>query len=196
MLSKRGQESVPFQLLVVIVMLGFVLVMGLYVLTRSNEQQCGEQAKKLLERTRQDFESLIKQDELKRVTIDLPQCGEGKKELSIRLEQDRQICSLYCIGANERCVLLVFSSEAISQATCLRIPPTTQFLGETECSLPERRPPGLIPDEFSFKQIGFARTSGGETVNALEDGEYFFTQKTSITTGVPQVCAYKLTTSP
>lgn len=194
MLSQKAQEAVPFQLLVVIVMLGFVLVMGLYVLTRSNEQQCGEQAKKVLERTRQDLESLVKQDELKRITIDVPQCGEGKKELSIRLEQDRQICSLYCIGANERCVLLVFSSEEISQATCLRIPPTTQFLGVTECSKPERRPQS-IPQDFEPFPVDFARTIGGLTENDLNAGEYFFTQKTSFETGAPQVCAYKLSTS-
>lgn len=194
MLSQKAQEAAPFQLLVVIVLLGFVMIMGLFVLTRSNDQQCAEQAKKLLERTRQDLESLIKQDELKRMTIDVPQCGEGKKELSIRLEQDRKICSLYCIGANERCVLLVFSSEELSQATCLRIPPTTQFRDIVVC---ENEKPDLIKEQrFVAVPIGFARTVNGETINALEAGEYFFTQKTSFETGSPQVCAYKLQTSP
>ncbi|MBI4044391.1 MAG: hypothetical protein HY392_01660 [Candidatus Diapherotrites archaeon] len=193
MLSQKAQEAAPFQLLVVVVMLGFVLVMGLFVLTHSNEQQCGEQAKKVLERTRQDLESLIKQDEIKRITIDVPQCGEGKKELSMRLEQNREVCSLYCIGANERCVLLVFSSETISQATCLRVPPTTQFLGVTECGNPERRPKS-IPLDFELFPVDFAKTSGGQTENDLNAGEYFFTQKTNPQSGVPEVCAYKLQT--
>ncbi|GEM_PF-3547136 len=180
MISSRGQEAAPFELLVGVVMMAFVLAIGFVVITGSQKAQCEQQAKDLVERLRSEFESLFKNESSKHLSVESPSCFSEKSSIEIRGQKDREVCALFCSGSNERCTLIMFSTETFSEIGCLRVPQDILFKEPENC---ENTPQDSVP--FNFEPVSFGYNKD------LNAGNYFFSKKVVFSTSQPEICSYK-----
>mgnify|MGYP001578348536 CR=1 FL=1 len=183
MLNQKGQESAPFQLLIGIVLVTFVIITGVVLLTESAEQQCNQHVVSTVENLRIEFEDLVKNSASKNIQIRAPDCFDQTAKVDILLERDRKTCSFFCVGSNETCTLLSFSGEKYSEIVCLKIPIQTQFLkaANTAC---QNKPNDVVPPNYEPINLDFKVP--------LFTGNYFFTKTNDHLTNVPEICAYKL----
>lgn len=194
MLSQNAQEAAPFELLIGVILLGFVLVMGFIVLSQSQESQCEQEAGEMLEELRASLEALVSDEKSKHLLIESPPCFSGKSEIYIKRERNnREICSLFCSGANESCFLLGFSTEDFSKILCLRIPFTTSFKqpDPTSLDLCPNTLEDTIPEGFEHTAFGYAKVEHGVLEGTIEEGEYFFWRDFVYEDYAPSICAYK-----
>lgn len=188
MLSQGGQESVPFELLIGVVLLGFVLLAGVVVLSQSSDARCRQDAKNLVESLRFDLESLFGKETSKKIVIQTPSCFKEKAQLFIKREDQRSTCALFCTGSNYRCFLVGFSTESFSEIQCLHIPSTAAFRQPSACP---NNPDDAIPDDFEATELGFASVVNGKLENTIDDGVYVFSRGFDYANSSPFICSYR-----
>jgi hypothetical protein len=143
-ISNKAQMSAPFELLVAIIVMIFVIAAGSYALANLNENTC-------LGNKRQDFSNLISSlrdvvlgSDLAYRTIDFSTkaCYDSKYEQTYLrpVDNDRDVCERYC-GSGNSCILLQYSyiDEAKNQRKypispiCTYLPPNLIFGSDMEC---------------------------------------------------------------
>jgi len=107
----KAQVSAPFELLVAIIVMLFVIIAGNYALKNLSENTC-------LGNKRQDFSNLISSlrevvlgSDLAYRTIDFKtkSCyNENYETTKLIPSQDKQVCERYC-GSGTSCILLQYS---------------------------------------------------------------------------------------
>lgn len=124
----KGQEAGPFELLVAVIMMGFVLIIGLQAMDLVQKNSCRQQTDKMLEDFKTALELVSKSNEQKRMFLDFPDCGQ-KKDQTLRLEiqQDPALCSKLCTTARPTCVLLRLYNPSFSMIKCVTMPALTNF---------------------------------------------------------------------
>lgn len=171
-MHERGQESAPFELMVAIVLMTFVLLVGAYAIDKANRDRCFQNNGKVLEELKSALELVAPGKGTSKVNILLEECGEGNPKLLLETESDSQICSNYCTSSTNTCVLLRLENPDITK--CVKIAPTTNYpTGGGIC----------------------VQEQGEELVNLLTDegipqGSYTLINAYSSTTSAPFVCAY------
>jgi len=144
-ISNKAQMSAPFELLVAIIVMIFVIAAGSYALANLNENTC-------IGNKRQDFSNLISSlrdvvlgSDLAYRTIDFSTkaCYDNKYEKTYLkiVNNDRDVCERYC-GSGNSCILLQYSyiDESKGQfkhpisPICTYLPTNLIFGSELECS--------------------------------------------------------------
>lgn len=137
-INARGQESAPFELLVAVIVMTFVIIMGATAMDRlAREKSIGE-----IDAAMRDIQLAIEDvvngtSPQRTVDFDLP--GYFKKKdsyMRLQVKQSQKTCSRYCPGAVNICTLLVFSSPDVTPIyKCVRISYLTQFTTDPdECA--------------------------------------------------------------
>lgn len=146
--KQKAQMSAPFELLVAIIVMTFVIIAGNYALSNLNENTC-------LGNKRQDFSNLssslreiVLGSDLAYRTIDFSTkaCYNENYEL-VKLNivsDDKERCERIC-GSGSSCVLLEYSYENTDKIDfkhpippiCTYLPTNLQFEGENGCGILE-----------------------------------------------------------
>jgi len=182
----KGQIDAPFELLVAVILMGFVLVVGFQAMQKVTFDSCVQQNDKQLEDLKTALESTIN-GENSRVFFSLPECApkmstkDGKTELvqkvSLKREGDSAICSEYCSASFNTCVLLSLYNPEFARVKCVSISPLTSFPKACD-SCPE-----------GFEAIDLFSSVD---VATIPEAEYLFINITAKSaSALPTVCACK-----
>lgn len=180
-LNARGQESAPFELLVAVVLMGFVLVAGLNAMNALRQQQCESKVNFALEEFKTALQNVATGRGTANVRVAFEECGSGSEEtecLKLVEVTEPVICNAKCSGSRSICTLLSYFSQSgpatISQSKCIDISSSTIFPSSgSECA--ER--PG-----FELADLG---------TGCIDQGFYSLVKAPSLSSQVPIVCAYR-----
>ena len=174
---ERGQEAAPFELLVAIILMGFVIIAGFNALQVLERTTCEGKMRQSLEEIRAGIESVVKTKSKANVSFELPNCF-SEKESSLRIiERDElDYCSAYCGGSLSQCIVLQFSSPSFTEVKCLRISSATTF--------PEGSPCDVRVLEGSYS---LADWKGKQ----IEEGQYTLIKQFNLFSDAPVICVYR-----
>jgi len=172
MLNNNAQESAPFELLVAIVVMGFVILFGMNALQSLQTQQCGNELEHLLASVEDSVESVVNQQIPQRLLVKFPPCYKNP-ELVLKPVVDESLCTSFCLRQVEQCVLLRFESKDEGEISCVEINPSSNFGQQDSCPL---------------------RDDGSEPIdptNGISQGTYLLYNKTPVGAVLPTICMYK-----
>lgn len=150
--DSKGQMSAPFELLVAVIVMGFVIVVGFQALDQLRTEQCKGQIQKSM----QDFKSAVEESvnlgTPRNFIFSPPYCFHLERttgsrisgdEISLKKSANSFLCSRLCGGTKNECVLLEYFSQEYSDRVCVNINPVTYFTSaNSDC------PP--VPDSSKF----------------------------------------------
>lgn len=130
-INNKGQASAPFELLVAVVIMSFVMVVGYVVLENVNTQVCLNS----VDREMTEFKLAIEDSVTRMSSTPLTFRPEGscfsskKSKLQIYNEETRSVCAAVCGFAADKCYIMKFSSElpGSTKRKCLNLPSFTSF---------------------------------------------------------------------
>lgn len=184
MFGNRGQEGAPFELLVAVIVMGFVLLAGIRVLDLLQWEECKGKLDNNLELVKTAIENVSQGEGQRSVGLEVPSCfPEKTSELRIIHRTERQVCAEYCPGSRVECTLLTFSSpdagpEGYSNWKCLRVSSSLDFPGENACT------------DFDVSDAGDFELTRWKN-DKIESGQYILIKKFNDFTGQLRICAYK-----
>ncbi|MBI2597757.1 MAG: hypothetical protein HYW50_01020 [Candidatus Diapherotrites archaeon] len=183
MFSQKGQEAAPFELLIAVVVMGFVLLAGINVMGILQLEECKGTLDSQMEKIKTAIEGIVAGEGQRDFSYSLPHCFKRSTEeddalsktvFEIQNVTSRQVCTAYCSGARFECMLLWFRTEDYHNAKCLRISTATNFPEES----------GTCND-FSIEEF--------EPVDLTEgilEGQYFLVRKFDLSSANANICAY------
>ena len=184
MLNRKAQESAPFELLVAVIIMGFVIFIGTKVM---NDVQCEKCKNETVAKLTEMATTLGQMGEIGSVkTIDffLSGCFNQESEMIWVDDEDEEgICAAYHCGAEKRlCTLLKYSSDgcgSFSFIKCVNIGAQADFPSEPGEKCPAKK--GWILVDFRAKE------SPAETLGNKQ-GTYLLVNGGNET--FPIICAY------
>ncbi|MFH1895787.1 MAG: hypothetical protein ABIJ74_04420 [archaeon] len=159
---QRGQEEAPFQLLVAVILMTFVIIVGLNAMQEAEKQKCVNQTEKAMNDFKLALEKTANNKNPSNVKFNPPGCTKTES-FQIKKFDDQRICTRVCETSSSTCVLLRYSTSEVTgiDDKCINIGYDTQFRyysdGTNEC--PEKQ--------------GFHGTPV-DSVQGLEQGLYQF----------------------
>lgn len=179
---QKGQESAPFELLVAVTLMIFVIAAGLNAMSVLGRQQCIGQIDKKLEEMKTAIELVASGKGASNVDFTIPKCFKGSKT-EIRYEQKQAICSRVCGGVRRECILLRFESAEESMAKCLNVSLNTTFIDQPSGSSCTDREPGE-----RLELVDLKNPAGGEGIPL---GYYSLVEVQNPSITLPMICAYR-----
>ncbi|MBN1940857.1 MAG: hypothetical protein JW772_01610 [Candidatus Diapherotrites archaeon] len=136
MLNNKGQEEAPFELLIAVITMGFVLMIAIVAMNALNAEKCKNETEAKLEEFKTMIETVVNQKTPK--TVDFTSHCYNPKDERIKIQKyfDPGICTDYCASGGHLCSLLEYSnSEAgVYFKKCLNINPDTVFVEQAEAT--------------------------------------------------------------
>jgi len=171
-LNRSGQEEAPFELLVAVILMGFVLFVGQQAIGVLAKQQCEQNISGAMNQLRQQIETVAKTQSTRTASFS-PDClNEGKQKIQLRAQTDPFICGSVCSGSRNTCVILQFLGQDLRvDSLCVNIPITTRF---DSCS-----PRG------GYGNLDFY------SIESIPKGNYLIESAFDLTSEIPRVCAYR-----
>ncbi len=178
-LDEKGQEEAPFELLVAVVIMGFVLVAGYMAMQDIQDKVCRQKINKLSEDFRAALEEVVIKKGSVDTIVDFPNdCYSDEDEDFFVVHVDNEyLCENFCSGIMKNCVLLSYTNPDFGFRKCLSIPAQTNY--------PSQSNPGPCPIDGQFEKFVLQDLS-----EDIPQGRYMLLNK-SITGGIPTICAYK-----
>lgn len=174
--SRKGQVSAPFELLIAVILMGFVITIGIYAMTTMEKQRCINETDKKLGELKEALETVAKAKGQFSLDFFLPRCG---RDIRVRLGEytDSYLCSIVCGGSRDICILLDYSAEGMPfMRKCINISTLTEFEGEPGSrTCPSRE--GLELQDWRVEDI--------------RQGDYILVSAYVVTPAAkPTICAY------
>ena len=181
MVNRAAQSSAPFEVLVSVVIMGFVLVMGYQAVTTFYEEQCKSQIRD----TAQDLKAKIT-EAVSGNSVSLkffpPQCFSDENKMFLKVITSRQICTSQCNESIEECLLFTYRSSDFSYDLCLdKVPTITNFLTSS----------GGCADLDGFSTVDFRNPDPAGDDDIIPRGIYNLQNRTGSAETVPKICAYR-----
>jgi len=184
MVGSRGQESAPFELLIAVIVMGFVIFIGMRAMADLTVQKCYGETDSKLEEMKTKLEIAVTQKSPQTINFRLSGCfNEAEEIIKIKDFSEPQLCASYCGSAKNICTLLQYSYTGASNFSirkCLNISPDTVF-------------PQQSGADESFK----CKTRGNDVLvnfrESIPQANYTFLNKTRATDTFPTICAYRST---
>lgn len=190
-LNQRAQESAPFELLIAVILMGFVLFAGFQAMEHLREQTCANTINAALENMARNLQNVATGKGNPQINFSFDNCSakindcENFSTLSSTTDimciqlidsTDPNVCSSYCSSARSICSLLQYKGKNDTFTKCVDISPSTVFPTGVSAQCPNRSADGWELQDFS-----------GETI---QQGTYSFLKASDLTATVPIVCAY------
>jgi len=179
MIGQRGQEAAPFELLVAVIVMGFVIFIGLQAMESLNVQRCYNETDAKLEGMKTALETVVGQGSPQQINFRLSTCfNEEEEKIWIKDYSEPAMCSDYCGSAKNLCTLLQYyykGGNAFSIRKCINISPDTVFPYRTSST-------GACQEKEDMELVDFR--------DEITQGSYQLINKTSVTSTYPTVCAY------
>jgi hypothetical protein len=142
---RRGQVSAPFEVLVAVIVMGFVILAGTYALKNLSENTClGDKRKDMGDLVSSLRDVVLGSDlTFRNITFQTKACFNSKAEsVKLRVYNEQSKCIAYC-GNGTSCMLLEYIYNDEKKGTrypinpiCTGLPTTINFLvDQTECGL-------------------------------------------------------------
>lgn len=189
--GSKGQESAPFELLIAVILMGFVLLVGYNAITRLRAQQCASIIDSELSELSRNVENAAAGKGSNQFQFSLGDCAAKisncEQFSSAASSQDVQcvqlldsvdpyICSNYCSSARDTCTLVTYKSAQFeTQTKCVDISPSTVFPSDPGNQCPDR-----TADNYKLLDI----------TEEVSQGTYSLVKASSLTAAQPIVCAY------
>jgi type II secretory pathway pseudopilin PulG len=179
MKNQLGQESAVFELLIAIIVMGFVILIGTNALETLQQKTCEGTMSQNLEDIRSAIETVVKTKGKAQVRYELPSCF-NQKESSLRIieRQSATFCSAICEGTMKECTVLQFTSPGYSESKCLHISSATNF-------------PDGDPCNTNLLQGGNYKIVNWRSKEGIMPGNYILMRESSIFLKSPVICVYK-----
>ena len=187
----KGQESAPFELLIAVILMGFVLFAGYQALGRLHEQTCANTINSQLDNLARNLENVATGKGSAQFRFSFADCtaklnncdnfstlASSGDVMCIRLidSTDPNVCSSYCSSARSICSLVQYKSRDNTVTKCVDISPSTVFPAEGSAQCPSRSTEGWTLQDF--------------TAQTIQMGTYSFLKASDLTATVPVVCSY------
>lgn len=189
--GQKGQESAPFELLIAVILMGFVLFAGYQAISRLQEQTCANTINAQLEGMSRNLQNVATGKGTAQFSFLFGECSAKINDCAnfstlaqttnvecVRLldSTDPNICSSFCASARSICTLLQYKSTSNTFTKCVEISPTTSFpdKGSNQC-------PNREDEEWYLQDL--ASTT-------IQQGTYSLLKVSDLTASVPVVCAY------
>ncbi len=187
--SSRGQESAPFELLIAVIVMTFVMLFGYRAIAQMNREDCKARINQELQKMRTAIESTTNQASLERVVFEVPQCFKNGR---VRLNsiRDKRVCSSICKEGRVQCIALDYFSDEFVKRVCVNIPMHTDFEGSVSGG-----PGTYCPDkrsETTGEPISYELTPFTDEDVGVPNGTYVLYNKTPPGHTMPVICAYRM----
>lgn len=123
-MNSRGQQSAPFELMIAIILMGFVLLIGFNAISDLEEKRCIQENNFAIN----EFKNAIQQSLSgpTSVSLNFRKCdSRQEQELVLRVETSANFCEARCFGVQGACMLLDLTNPSLSK--CVNISPLTNF---------------------------------------------------------------------
>lgn len=197
-MNQKGQESAPFELLVAVIIMGFVMFVGMYAMANLQREQCYNETLKTI----QDFSRTLEEvattpGHIKNYNLAFPAgCGAGPKrevmigtrlvpteQLLLRTWSNPEYCANQCGSSGSLCVMLHYSPfERQGITKCINIPPDTWFPPQESVGTP-----GGCTDKLNHTTAYRLVTVRSD----IPEGYYLFQNISSPNSTNPVICAYR-----
>jgi len=180
--SQSGQESAPFELLIAIVIMTFVIVIGFNALDKLNTETCRGKVNQGLEEMRTAIEAVVKNKSKANVSYELPGCfREEDAKLTIIDSDTPAYCSAICGGSISSCTVLRFYSPEYSESKCLRISAATSFSVDA----------GTCNINMLEQPEGYGITDWKKPETGILPGQYTLIRQSNLFSSAPVICAFR-----
>ncbi|MEW6295791.1 MAG: hypothetical protein AB1467_05900 [Candidatus Diapherotrites archaeon] len=171
-----GQEEAPFELLVAVILMTFVILIGLYAMTEASNRKCLQEKNKDLDNLAAKIQEVANNETIAAAPLSFiaSQCGKNE-EIKIISSIEAIQCRV-CPGSLKSCLLLNYRSDAgYIENKCLNISQATYFdSGDKGC-------PAKIGD-YDLVDLN--------PENEIERGLYKLEFNQKSTENFPVICAY------
>lgn len=189
--NPKGQESAPFELLIAVILMGFVLFAGYQALQRLHEQTCTHTVNSALDDMARNLQNVATGKGSAQFRFSFGECSarindcenfsgisSSQDVMCVRLidSTDPNVCSSFCSSARSICSLIQYKSRDNTYTKCVDISPSTVFPAEGSAQCPTRADEGWALQDF--------------TATTIQQGTYSFLKASDLTATVPVVCAY------
>ncbi len=190
-LNQRAQESAPFELLIAVILMGFVILMAAQAMNQLQKQTCTNTINSQLEGLARNLQNVATGKGSTQFRFSFDNCAaqindctnfstlSGSTDIMcIQLidSTDPNVCSNYCSSARSICSLLQFKSKDDTYTKCVDISPSTVFPAQGSAQCPDRSNEGWVLQDY--------------TSSTIQQGTYSFLKASDLTSTVPIVCAY------
>jgi hypothetical protein len=181
----KGQVSSPFELLVAIIIMSFVVIIGANMLAGVNEQVCLAGIDKSLTEFKLKLEdtALLRTSNKFEFRLNTNSCfNENDAIIKIEKYNDSKKCSSICADkTTNSCFVLIFNASDLAngfKAKCLNLQVYTSFVGPDDCPTSEESLNG-------FESI--IPTTNGQM---LHSGTYILRNISPAGASNPEICTY------
>lgn len=193
-MGSRAQESAPFELLIAVILMGFVLFAGYQALGRLHEQTCANTVNSALDDMARNLQNVATGKGSAQFRFSFGECtskindctnfagiSSSQDVMCVHLidSTDPNVCSNYCNSARSFCSLIQYKTRDNTYTKCVDISVSTVFPGPGDTGsqwCPSRTDEGWVLQDFSSTTI--------------QQGTYSFLKASDLTASVPIVCAY------
>jgi len=178
-LNQQGQEAAPFELLIAVIIMGFVIFIGLQAMDQLNKEKCYNEINAKLEEMKTALETVVTERSPQQIGFNLSTCFNPRDErIKIKDYSQPALCAEWCGATRNLCTLMeyYYSGESgFSYRKCLDISPDTLFPFNTGDGCPDR---GDKEELVDFR-------------DEIVQGQYLMVNKTNVTSTFPTICAYR-----
>lgn len=127
--------SAPFELLVAVIIMSFVMIVGSQMLAASNKEVCVNSIEKEMSKFKDMLEDTATRQSSNRFIFDNPNDCYDEKNAIIKIEKvvdNPKRCSAICATANNTCFIMLFviTKAGIGKEKCLNLSQYTSFITE------------------------------------------------------------------
>jgi hypothetical protein len=185
MLNRKAQESAPFELLVAVIIMGFVIFIGTSVMQQVNCEKCKGETNKNLNNMVTVLNDAETGSPVQTISFFLSGCfNQQEEKIWIEDEDDPDVCAAYHCGEKQLCTLLKYYGNGcggFSIIKCLELTPDVDFPSTTEGRCGERDGMQLV----DFRKGDQPIATGGN-----KQGNYLLVNKSQGET-FSTICAYR-----
>ena len=128
-MQERGQQSAPFELLIAIILMSFVLMIGYNAISDLNDKKCNQENNFAINQ----FKNAMQRSLSGPTSVDLviKKCDSRlSQELTLKVEPRATVCEARCFGTQGACMILELTNPSLS--SCVAISPLTNFPGSVD----------------------------------------------------------------
>ena len=194
MFSGKGQESAPFELLIAIIVMTFVIIVGFNALNSLNKETCEGTLDQNLEQIKTAIESVVKNQSTSNVSFSLPSCfSEQESSLRILEKNSEAYCSSVCGGSLAECTVLEFSNPHYSNIKCLRISSATNFPEGEPCDTQILEGGSDRYEIVNWKAVYTGQDIEEGFLGTIPEGQYTLVKQHNLFSSAPEICVYRRT---
>ncbi|MDD3159827.1 MAG: hypothetical protein PHQ98_02575 [Candidatus ainarchaeum sp.] len=188
MVSNKGQMSAPFELMVAMIIMGFVIVVGYNLMASMQCNICQNDLDKAVTVFKSGLEKAVNNSTVEKFSFKYDGCFKESLASAriVKYVDNLKACERACGEARSTCFVLIFNASDSScspyVSKCLNIPDLTSFVSEsTECEKDE-----------SLQDYGVVSTlvSTDLKKNNLLMGQYVIKTVSSSSSFTPKICVY------